>query len=176
MGKRTVLIVDDQAINRKILGQLLENEYDTLYAGDGKEALECLEEHSDTISAVLLDIVMPVMDGYQVLEEMQKNPEISRVPVIVASQKDGTEDEIKALALGAQDFIAKPYKVEIIRHRLSNIIKFRETAAMVNKSQRDELTGLYNKQFFGKKCRNYCRTIQIRSMICFHLELNGSNW
>lgn len=57
MGKRTVLIVDDQAINRKILGQLLENEYDTLYAGDGKEALECLEEHSDTISAVLLDIV-----------------------------------------------------------------------------------------------------------------------
>lgn len=151
MGKRTVLIVDDQAINRKILGQLLENEYDTLYAGDGKEALECLEEHSDTISAVLLDIVMPVMDGYQVLEEMQKNPEISRVPVIVASQKDGTEDEIKALALGAQDFIAKPYKVEIIRLRLSNIIKFRETAAMVNKSQRDELTGLYNKQFFGQK-------------------------
>src|SRR5699024_10514960 len=81
----------------------------------------------------------------------QKNPEISRVPVIVASQKDGTEDEIKALALGAQDVIAKPYNVEIIRHRLSNIIKFRETAAMVNKSQRDELTGLYNKQFFGQK-------------------------
>lgn len=151
MVKRTVLIVDDQEINRKILGQLLASEYDMLYACNGEEALECLKEHSDTISAVLLDIVMPVMDGYQVLEEMKKTPEISKVPVIVASQKDGTEDEIKALALGAQDFIAKPYKVEIIRHRLSNIITFRETAAMVNKSQRDELTGLYNKQFFGQK-------------------------
>lgn len=151
MGKRTVLIVDDQEINRKILGQLLADEYDMMYACNGKEALECLNKYSDTISVVLLDIVMPVMDGYQVLEMMQKNPDISKVPVIVASQKDGTEDEIKALVLGAQDFIAKPYKVEIIRHRLSNIIKFRENAAMVNKSQRDELTGLYNKQFFGQK-------------------------
>lgn len=151
MQKRTILIVDDQAINRKILGKLLENQYKLLYACDGKEAMEILRSRTDSISVVILDIIMPVMNGYDVLAKMRLDEKLSKIPVIVSSQKDNDEDEIKALALGAQDFIAKPYKVEIIKHRLENIIKLRETAAIVNKTQLDQLTGLYNKQFFIQK-------------------------
>jgi len=130
---------------------LLENQYEILFSCDGKEAMECLRTHVDNISVVILDIIMPVMNGYDVLAQMRKDEKLSKIPVIVSSQKDNDEDEIKALALGAQDFIAKPYKVDIIKHRLENIIKLRETAAIVNKTQRDELTGLYNKQFFIQK-------------------------
>ena len=153
MMKRTILIVDDQMINRKILNRLLADEYDVLEAEDGEKAMEILRNHED-ISAVLLDIVMPVMDGYEVLKAMHDDPVLSKVPVIVSSQKDGDEAEVKALSLGAYDFIAKPYKADIIRHRLSNTIRLRETAAMVNKTERDQLTGLYNKQFFLDKVRD----------------------
>ncbi len=152
MIKRTILVVDDQKINRRILGRILADGYDILYAENGEEALAVLHENED-ISAVLLDIVMPVMDGYGVLKAMAEDVVLSKIPVIVSSQKDGDEAEIKALSMGAYDFIAKPYKADIIRHRLSNTIRLRETAAMVNKIEKDELTGLYNKQFFLNKTR-----------------------
>lgn len=148
MKKRTILIVDDERVNRRILMKLLQDEYSTMEAENGKQAIEMLERHAGEISAVVLDIVMPVMDGYAVLEAMQKNAELSRIPVIVSSQKESDADEIKALSIGAQDFIAKPYKVEIVRRRLGNMIKLRETAALINRAERDDLTGLYNKQFF----------------------------
>lgn len=155
MMKRTVLIVDDEAVNRRILGKLLQDQYTIIEAADGKEALALLAANADLVSAVLLDIVMPGMDGYAVLRAMSQNPELSKIPVIVSSQRDGEEAEIRALSLGAQDFIAKPYKAEIVRRRLSNLINFRETAALINKVERDELTGLYNKQFFMKNVSDW---------------------
>jgi len=151
MIKRTILIVDDQEINRRILKKLLESEYVILEAADGREALGLMRQNAEVISAIMLDIVMPVMSGYEVLEAMMSDAVLSKIPVIVSSQKDGDEAEIKALSLGAQDFIAKPYKSEIIKRRLSNTIKLRETASLINKVERDELTGLYNKQFFIEK-------------------------
>ncbi|MDD3218079.1 MAG: EAL domain-containing protein [Lachnospiraceae bacterium] len=151
MLKRTVLIVDDQQINRKILGRILSDDYQVIYACDGEEAVDILRQQGEDISAVLLDIVMPKMDGYEVLKIMGEDSSLSKIPVIVSSQMEGDAAELKALALGAQDFIAKPYKADIIRHRLGNMIKLRETAAMINKAEKDELTGLYNKQFFYEK-------------------------
>ncbi len=124
MMKRTILVVDDEKVNRQILGKLLQGEYCILEAANGLEALEVLGANTERISAVLLDIVMPVMDGYEVLKTMRDDPELSKIPVIVSSQKNGEEAEIQALSLGAQDFIAKPYKAAIIRHRLSNLINF----------------------------------------------------
>ncbi|MDD3795126.1 MAG: EAL domain-containing protein [Lachnospiraceae bacterium] len=172
MLKRTVLVVDDQSVNRKILGKILNDEYDVLYAVNGKEAMKQLTKHTDIISAVLLDIVMPVMDGYAVLEAMERDAKLSKIPVIVSSQKDGDEAEVYALSLGAQDFIAKPYKVDIIRHRLKNTIRLRETAAMINKAERDELTGLYNKQFFLEKVKDYLIQNPESSydLLCFGIE------
>lgn len=155
MKTRTILIVDDQKINRSILSRLLEKEYNILEAENGQKALEILTREKAEISAVLLDIVMPVLDGYGVLSAMRDDPELSKIPVIVSSQKDGDEDEVKALSLGANDFIAKPYKVDIIRHRLKNTIRLRETAAIANKAEKDELTGLLNKNFFKEQVSDY---------------------
>lgn len=92
-------------------------------------------EHAEEISAVLLDIVMPKMDGYEVLKEVSKDGELSRIPIIVSSQMNTDEFEVKALELGAQDFISK-HKSDIIRHRLANLIKLRETAALINSVER----------------------------------------
>lgn len=151
MRKRTVLIVDDQEINRAFLGKVLEAEYSLLYAENGHVALKCLREHANIISAIFLDIIMPDMDGYEFLREMKADRRIANIPVIVSSQLIEETDEVQALALGAQDFIAKPYKPVIIRQRLSNIIQLREQSAIVNSMQCDYLTGLYNKEFFCRQ-------------------------
>jgi diguanylate cyclase (GGDEF)-like protein len=157
MKKRVILIVDDERPNRLILKKQLEDTYDLLEATGGREALEVLRANTQRISAVLLDILMPDMDGYEVMHAMNAEPELSKIPVIVSSQKGGDEAEALALSCGAQDFIAKPYKAEIIRHRLANLIKFRETAALINRAEFDELTGLYNKPFFTEKVSDHLR-------------------
>ncbi len=153
MYRRTVMIVDDQKLNRDILGKLLGEEYELMYAADGQEALELIRANYSKLSAIILDIFMPVLDGYEVLKIMSADKQLSKIPVIVSSQDNTDETEIKALSLGSQDFIAKPYKAEIIKHRLSNIIKLRENAAVINRIEKDALTGLYNKEFFVEEAR-----------------------
>lgn len=172
MFKRTILIVDDQEVNRRILGKLLSDRYEILEAENGKRAIECLRAEAERISAVLLDIIMPEMDGYEVLTAMRADAELSKIPVIVSSQKDSSDAEIRALSLGAQDFIAKPYNASIIRHRLENLIRLRETAAVINKIERDELTGLYNKTFFLEKARDYLDRHPDRpvDLVCLGIE------
>ena len=148
---RKILIVDDNGINRTMLKKMLSEEYMVLDAKDGQEALEILEGIYDDVAAVLLDLVMPVMDGYEVLAQMRSNRKFSNIPVIVTagSTEDGVE--VKALSLGANDFITKPYNPAVIKHRLGNTINLRETAAYVNSIQRDKLTGLYDRETFFSK-------------------------
>ena len=148
MNRRTILIVDDQEVNRAFLTQIIENEYSILTAENGSQALEILHNHYESIAAVFLDIIMPGIDGYQVLREMKADDTLSIIPVLVTSQLVEDQDEILALSLGAQDFISKPYKPDIIRQRLSNIIKLRENAYIINRIQKDHLTGLSNKEYF----------------------------
>ncbi len=146
--KRTVLVVDDNAVNRRLLARILADDYLVAEAADGREALERLRDDPAGVSAVLLDIVMPVMDGYAVLEAMQADPDLARIPVIVTTQQEGDESEVQALSRGASDFLSKPYKPLIIKHRLTNIIKNRESAAFINLVERDRLTGAFSKEFF----------------------------
>ncbi|MDD3186264.1 MAG: EAL domain-containing protein [Anaerostipes sp.] len=153
MRKSTVLVVEDQMINRKVLGKILSDTYNVLYASDGEECMEVLYGHAPEISAILLDIVMPKIDGFAVLKKVQNDSVLSKIPIIVSSGIDKEESEVRALKLGAQDFISKPYKADIIIHRLNNLIRLRESAALINTMEKDELTGLYNKQFFLKKVR-----------------------
>ena len=145
---KKILLVDDSSVNRQILTKILGANYLTLEADNGETALAVLKKYGDAISVVLLDILMPVMDGYEVLKQMRNDPALSKIPVIVASGQDSEDAEIKALSLGAYDYILKPYKPEIIRHRIANTIYLRETAAFVNSVQNDPLTGLYAKEYF----------------------------
>ena len=149
-AKRTLLIVDDQEIDRIILKDFLKEDYELLTANNGKEAMHVLEEKGNEVSAVLLDIVMPEMDGFEVLQEMRDSEMLSNVPVLVTSQAEGAESELKALSLGASDFISKPYNEKILTHRLLNVIKMNEASKKIDALQRDEVTGLYTKVAFAE--------------------------
>ncbi len=150
-GRKIILVVDDSSINRQILYKILSDDYDILQAEDGKKALALLEQHGGRISVILLDIAMPVMNGYEFLDKVQSLPRFSGIPIIVMTQHEGEETEITALSLGASDFLTKPYRPTIIRQRIANIIKLRETASVVNAAERDMLTGVYNKDEFYRR-------------------------
>ncbi|WP_295580750.1 bifunctional diguanylate cyclase/phosphodiesterase [uncultured Oscillibacter sp.] len=153
LPKRTILVVEDNELNRALLSGILSAEYTVLEAENGLQALSVLRERGETVSLILLDIVMPVMDGYAFLSALKEDPAIAAIPVIVTTQSDSESDEVNALALGATDYVAKPYKPQVILHRVANIIKLRETAALINLVQYDRLTGLYGKEFFYQKAR-----------------------
>ena len=151
--KKQILIVEDNELNRAMLCEILSEEYLVLEAENGQEALEVLARCANTVALILLDVMMPVMDGYTFLDRVRQDPQLSLIPVIVTTQGGSEEDEVVALAHGATDFVPKPYRPRVILHRVASIIKLRETAAMVNQFQFDRLTGLYSKEFFFQKVR-----------------------
>ena len=151
LAQKCILVVEDNEINRATLCGLLASEYRILEAENGQEALDILKEKKDDISLILLDITMPVMDGYTFLSIVKKDVDLSTIPVIVTTQSDSDADEVAALTHGAEDFVTKPYKAEILLNRVSSTIRFRENAAMINQFRFDRLTGLYNKTFFCQR-------------------------
>ncbi|MEG2177086.1 MAG: EAL domain-containing protein, partial [Oscillibacter sp.] len=149
--RKSILIVDDHEINRKILSKILSEDYQVLWAENGSAAIDLLNQHPTDISAVLLDIVMPVMDGYDFLQYVHQDPRYQNLPILVATENNDTQNEIKVLALGAWDFISKPYNAEIIRFRLKNAIDRSQLGAFTELkylAEYDSLTGIYNKTKF----------------------------
>lgn len=152
-SQKNILVVEDNAINRMMLCEILTPEYTVLEAENGQEALLVLQECKEEISLILLDIIMPVMDGHTFLSIIEKNPSYASIPVIVATQSDSETDEIAALSSGATEFVTKPYNPQAILRRVASIIRLRETAAIINQFQFDRLTGLYSKEFFYQRVR-----------------------
>ena len=151
-ARRTVLIVEDEEVNRLLLGAILQNSYDVLFAGDGVEALEILEAQAGRISMILLDIIMPRMNGIEFLRRHGADEALSRIPVIVLTADKNAE--LETLKMGALDFIPKPYDMpEIILARVRRIIEFVEDRQIIQEVERDELTGLYTRGFFFEYCR-----------------------
>ena len=170
--QKQILVVEDNELNRMMLSEILSGEYQVLEAENGQVALDILKQYKDTISLILLDVRMPVMDGYTFLDRVKEEPELSLIPVIVMTQSDGEEDEVTALSHGATDFVPKPYRPQVILHRVASIIKLRETAAIVNLLQYDRLTGLYSKEFFFQKVREQLGKdpYQEYTIICSDIE------
>jgi len=145
----TVLIVDDNPVNRTVLANILKGEYETLQAADGAEALEVIRQQTSALSAILLDLIMPGMDGYAFLEALGREFPRAGIPVIVVTGDTGAE--VRALDLGATDFLGKPYRPRVILARLKNILQLRENAARLHRVERDSLTGLYNQEGFYQR-------------------------
>ncbi|WP_343084094.1 two-component system response regulator [Blautia producta] len=117
--EKTMLIADDVELNRALLENIFDDEYSILQAADGVEAMEILR--SQPVDVVLLDIVMPRMDGFEVLKAMKEEESLSGIPVIMAtSEKEKSEE--RALILGADDFINKPYRAMVVKKRVENIV------------------------------------------------------
>lgn len=151
-AKRRVIVIDDQEINRELLGMILEDDYDVLYAENGEVGLHFIRENINTLSLVLLDLVMPVMDGFTVLETMRADPSLHRIPIVVLTAEKSAE--LKSLKLGAADFITKPFDApEVIRARVARIIELSEGRSLIRAAERDELTGLFNEHFFYEYCQ-----------------------
>lgn len=154
--QKKILVVEDNLINRTMLREILCPQYQVSEAENGQEALCILKDQGEELSLILLDITMPVMDGYTFLSIMKTSPAYApyaSIPVIVSTQSDCESDEVAALSHGAADFIAKPYKPQVILHRVASIINLRETAAIVNLFKFDRLTGVLSKEFFYQRAR-----------------------
>ena len=121
--KYKILIVDDSEMNREILSSMLGDEFDILEAADGKECISVIRKHGRDIALVLLDIVMPEMDGFEVLEFMNKHEWIDDIPVIMISSEDSAASVKKAYEMGVSDYINRPFDVEVVHRRVFNTIK-----------------------------------------------------
>ena len=116
------LIVDDVRMNRQMLLEILQDEYEVLQAENGKKALQILEEYNEEITVVLLDLVMPELDGYSVLSEMRERKWQDRIPVLVISSEDQIESQERCFRYGVSDFIGKPYHKQIVKARVKNVV------------------------------------------------------
>ena len=144
---KLILIADDIEINRDALEVVLEDDYQLLFAENGKEALEVMYSHRDELSMLLLDLNMPVMNGYEVLEHMQQDEQLQHIPVIVLTADKSAE--LQALQMGAADFITKPFDIpEVILTRVDRILELIEGKKLISAAQTDRLTGLYTRNFF----------------------------
>ena len=123
MHKQKILVVDDSEMNRDILITMLENDFDIVEAENGEECLALLRQYGKEISIVLLDIVMPVMDGFEVLASMNRNRWIEDIPVIMISSEESDAFIRKAFQLGVSDYISRPFDNHVVRQRVFNTIK-----------------------------------------------------
>ncbi len=139
MKKPTILIVDDVDINREILCEIFQDE-NTVQAANGREALDIIAEKPEAVSVVLLDVVMPVMDGVAVLEEMKKRGWLDSIPVLLITGEATTEIERKAYRLGVSDIIKKPFDAFIVKQRTNNVIEL-----YYNKRHLEEMVELQTK-------------------------------
>ena len=135
--KQKVLIVDDAEMNRAILTEILGNEYEILEAENGRECMQLLQKYRTGISVILLDIVMPVMNGFAVLTEMARQGMIDDIPIIMISSADSDDVIRQAYELGVTDYISRPFDAKIVYRRVFNAIKLyakqRRLVSMVTK-------------------------------------------
>lgn len=120
--KQKILIADDSEMNRELLAAILEEEYEIIQVNDGVQAVDCLQRHAEEISLLLLDIVMPHMDGFEVLSYMNKEHWIDSIPVVIISSENSPIYIKRGYDLGATDFIGKPFDANMVLRRSANAI------------------------------------------------------
>jgi diguanylate cyclase (GGDEF)-like protein len=169
--KRQVLIVEDEPINQALLGNILHENYELLYAGDGVEALDIIRENKGDLTLVLLDLMLPKMNGVDVLKSLKGDSELKKIPVIVLTADH--EAEIECLRIGAADFIPKPYPdPEIIRARVDRCIEISENRDTIEQTERDPLTKLYNIDYFDRYVNMYDRHYEDMKMDAIVVDIN----
>ena len=176
--KNRILIVDDEELNRDILTDTLEDEYSLMTAANGVEALEIIRDKTNHIGLVLLDLMMPEMDGFEVIEVMQEEGIIDTVPVIVITGDATNESAVKCFEYGASDFIRKPFNETLVRHRVANIFglyTYKNGLEKTVKAQTKELrkqNKMLEKQAAILKQNNE-RIIDILAVVVEHRDLES---
>ena len=182
--KPVMLIVDDVEINRVVLTQFFQEEYQIIEAENGQEAMTVIEQQP--VSIVLVDLVMPVMDGFQLLSMMKRNDQFAGIPVVVMTANNDGDSEARAMEMGAADFITKPYNPTIVRCRIRNVmareeIEWRRVAQVAQNRQlmemhqyaeKDALTGIYNREAFYRKAAELMQEHHQTSYSIVYLDIS----
>jgi diguanylate cyclase (GGDEF)-like protein len=154
----TILIVDDESVNRSALAELLQTECRILLAKDGTSALQKVLEEIDNIHLILLDVSMPGMNGYEVLRRLREDKRTVDISVIFITGQTDEQDEERGLLLGAADYVPKPIRPALVRARIRNhlklVIQRRELERI---SEQDGLTGVANRRHFDRMYDQTCR-------------------
>ena len=141
--KQKILIVDDSEMNRNLLMVILEDEYEIIQAKDGVQAVDYLQKHAEELSLILLDLVMPQMDGFEVLVYMNKEHWIENVPVVIISAEDAPAYIKRGYDLGVTDFIGKPFDANMVRRRVTN--------AILISAKQKRMTSIVSNQIYEKE-------------------------
>lgn len=154
----TILIVDDVASNIQIMANILKNSYDIKVSIDGLKALD-IASQSPQPDLILLDVGMPVMDGYEVIKRLKNSAITQDIPVIFVTGKDTTDDEQKGFELGAVDYITKPVIPAIVRARVKAHITIKsQRDQLIYNASHDQLTGLHNRSMLNQEApRKFAR-------------------
>ncbi|MDO4889807.1 MAG: EAL domain-containing protein [Coriobacteriaceae bacterium] len=170
-GKRLILVADDEAINREILRSILQDDYELIFAENGQVTLDKIRENKHTLALVLLDLMMPVMNGMDVLRQVKADPETQQIPVIVITSDQTSE--VESLNIGAIDFIPKPYpQAGVILARIRRTIELSEDRQIINSTERDTLTGLYNREYFYRYAEQFDQHHRNLDMDAIVLDVN----
>lgn len=146
--KKTVLIIEDNQLDIELLTSYLTDEFNVLKAMSGKDGLAILKNNYKNLSTIFLDLIMPTMDGFEVLQQIKDNPLYHHIPIIITTSLDDQESIKKAYKLGAVSFVTKPFDKEIlitIFKNLVNVCQMTESASILYK---DKITGLFNRDTF----------------------------
>lgn len=165
--KPVVLIVDDAPANIQVLASCLKDDYQIKVATNGARCLE-LAEISPEPDLILLDILMPDLDGYEVCKQLKQNEMTRNIPVIFVTAKDNDEEEEKGLSLGAVDYITKPIRTAIVAARVKTHVMLKQQHDLLaHMAMRDQLTGLYNRHYLlDAACRKVSRAIRHKYPVC----------
>ena len=170
INKKGILIVDDSELDRSILADILQEKYKVFTAANGRDALAVLHENGDHIAVILLDLYMPVMNGYEFLSVQQADEVIADIPVIVITQQDNNDAEIEALSYGASAYLTKSYDREQILQKIGDEIRKQEVDYLMKTIDLDTLTGCYNREGFCKKSQDLLREEAVYDIIAFDIE------
>lgn len=146
----SILIIDDSDLTITMLSNILEPEYTIYSASNGKDGIEKAKRYNPDI--IILDIIMPVMDGYETIARLKRSNETRGIPVIFMTGLANTRDEEKGLALGGADYISKPFSAEVVKLRVNNQVQILNYISTIkHMSQTDQLTGLHNRRSFDER-------------------------
>lgn len=137
MKKASILIVEDMEVNRQILSLILKKDYNVLEASNGLEALAVLEKEAQNVALIMLDIVMPVMDGFDFLKSIKAKENLKNIPIIFVTAETSKSNILKGIEEGVCDVIAKPFDPEVVMHRVNQTIML--TESQMRKKRREDL-------------------------------------
>ena len=184
LQKPLMLIVDDVEINRVILAQFFKDDYEICEASNGEEALLFVDAHP--VSIILLDLVMPIMDGFELLARLKRDDRYRDIPVIATTARTENESEVRAMELGAADFITKPYNPAVVRGRIHNVMarmenewrkleqsaQSQEIVDMRRRIELDALTNLYDRDNFCRKAALFMQRDAAKKYVIVYLDVN----